>query len=105
MVSIPIKLYSATEQKDIRFKLLDTAGGAPIKEKRVGTVDGKEVDWDDLDRHARLREGELVILDPQEIEEAKPESASTIEIGDFVKFTEIDPKAARKARRRKARAA
>jgi len=49
MVSIPIKLYSATEQKDIRFKLLDTAGGAPIKEKRVGTVDGKEVDWDDLD--------------------------------------------------------
>ncbi len=50
-------------------------------------------------------EGELVILDPQEIEEAKPESASTIEIGDFVKFTEIDPKAARKARRRKARAA
>ncbi len=49
MVSIPIKLYSATEQKDIRFKLLDTADGAPIKEKRVGTVDGKEVDWDDLD--------------------------------------------------------
>jgi len=44
MVSIPVKLDSATEQKDIRFKLLDTADGAPIKEKRVGTVDGKEVD-------------------------------------------------------------
>ena len=91
MVSIPVKLYSATEQKDVRFRLLHKIDGAPIKEKRVCTADGKEVEWEDLVRGYEVGKGEYVILDPEEIDEAKPESATTIEIGDFVKLTEIDP--------------
>jgi DNA end-binding protein Ku len=91
MVSIPVKLYSATEQKDVRFRLLHKTDGAPIKEKRVCTADGKEVEWEDLVRGYEVGKGEYVILDPEEIDEAKPESATTIEIGDFVKLTEIDP--------------
>ena len=91
MVSIPVKLYSATEQKDVRFRLLHKADGAPIKEKRVCTADGKEVEWEDLVRGYEVGKGEYVILDPEEIDEAKPESATTIEIGDFVKLKEIDP--------------
>jgi len=91
MVSIPVKLYSATEQKDVRFRLLHKTDGAPIKEKRVCTADGKEVEWEDLVRGYEVGKGEYVILDPEEIDEAKPESATTIEIGDFVKLKEIDP--------------
>ena len=91
MVSIPVKLYSATEQKDVRFRLLHKADGAPIKEKRVCTADGKEVEWEDLVRGYEVGKGEYVILDPEEIDAAKPESATTIEIGDFVKLTEVDP--------------
>jgi DNA end-binding protein Ku len=91
MVSIPVKLYSATEQKDVRFRLLHKTDGAPIKEKRICTADGQEVEWNDLVRGYEVSSGEYVILDPEEIDEAKPESATTIEIGDFVKLTEIDP--------------
>jgi DNA end-binding protein Ku len=91
LVTIPVKLYAATEQKDIRFHLLHKADGGRIEMKRVCTIDGKEVAWDDLVRGYEISKGEYVILDPEEIEEAKPESATTIEIGDFVELDEIDP--------------
>jgi DNA end-binding protein Ku len=91
MVTIPVKLYSAVEQHDVRFRLLHKEDGAPIEEKRVCTADGKEVAWADLVRGYEVRKGEFVILDPEEIEAAKPESSTTIDIGDFVEATEIDP--------------
>ncbi|HEX2222139.1 MAG TPA: Ku protein [Candidatus Limnocylindria bacterium] len=91
MVSIPVKLYTATEQKDVRFKLLHRDDGAPIVEKRFCTAEDREVAWDDLVRGYEVSKGEYVILDPAEIEAAKPESATTIDIGDFVELTEVDP--------------
>lgn len=91
MVTIPVKLYGATEQRDVRFRLLHRADGAPIEEKRVCTKDGKEVAWDELVRGYEVKKGEYVILEPDEIDAAKPESSTTIEIGDFVPADEIDP--------------
>lgn len=91
LVTIPVKLYAATEEKDIRFHLLHKEDGGRIEMKRVCTLDGKEVAWDDLVRGYEVAKGEYVILTPEEIDEAKPESGSTIEIGDFVELTEIDP--------------
>jgi DNA end-binding protein Ku len=91
MVTIPVKLYSATEQRDVRFRLLHRDDGAPIEEKRFCTADGKEVAWEDLVRGYEVGKGEYVVLEPEEIEEAKPESSTTIEIGDFVEAEEIDP--------------
>jgi DNA end-binding protein Ku len=91
LVTIPVKLYTATEQKDIRFRLLHKEDGAPIQEKRVCTADGKEVAWEDLVRGFQVGKDEYVVVDPEEIEEVKPESSTTIEIGDFVELAEIDP--------------
>jgi DNA end-binding protein Ku len=91
MVTIPVKLYSATQSKDIRFRLLHKEDGAPIEEKRFCTADGKEVAWDDLVRGYEVSRGEFVILDPEEIDAAKPDSSTTIDIGDFVEAAEIDP--------------
>jgi DNA end-binding protein Ku len=91
MVTIPIKLYAATEQRDVRFRLLHRDDGAPIEEKRFCTKDGKEVAWDDLVRGYEVKKGEYVVFEPEEIDEAKPESGTTIEIGDFVAAEEIDP--------------
>ena len=91
MVTIPVKLYSATEQRDVRFRLLHKDDGAPIEERRFCTKDGKEVEWKDLVRGYEVAKGEYVILDPEEIEAAKPESSTTIDIGDFVEAQEIDP--------------
>ena len=50
MVTIPVKLYTATESKDVRFRLLHKEDNSPIVEKRFCTADGKEVAWDDLVR-------------------------------------------------------
>ena len=91
MVTIPVKLYTATETKDVRFRLLHKADHAPIEERRFCTADGKEVAWDDLVRGFEVSKGEFVVLDPEEIDAAKPESSTTIEIGDFVEAEEIDP--------------
>ncbi|MDQ3879879.1 MAG: Ku protein [Chloroflexota bacterium] len=91
MVTIPVKLYSATEERDVRFRLLHRTDHAPIVEKRFCSEENREVAWDDLVRGFEVRKGEYVVVEPKEIEEAKPESASTIEIGDFVELEEIDP--------------
>jgi DNA end-binding protein Ku len=91
MVTIPVKLYSATESKDVRFRLLCKEHEAPIEEKRFCTEGGEEVAWDDLVRGFQVSKGEYVILGPEEIDAAKPESSTTIDIGDFVEALEIDP--------------
>ena len=91
MVTIPVKLYTATEQKDVRFRMLHREDGAPIQEKRVCTADGKEVAWEDLVRGYEVSKGQFVVLQPDEIDAAKPESSTTIDIGDFVEAVEIDP--------------
>ena len=91
MVTIPVKLYTATEQKDVRLRLLHKDDGAPIEEKRFCTADGKELAWDDLVRGYEVSKGEFVVLDAEEIEAAKPESSTAIDIGDFVEAAEIDP--------------
>jgi DNA end-binding protein Ku len=91
MVTIPVKLYPATEQKDIRFRLLHKKDGSPIEEKRFCIAENKEVAWDELARGYEVGKGEFVILDPEEIEEFEPETTHTVEIGDFVQLEEIDP--------------
>jgi len=91
MVTIPVKLYSATEQKDVRFRLLHRDDLAPIQEKRFCTAEDKEVAWEDLVRGFEVSKGEFVVLEPEEIEAFEPETAHTIEIGDFVELDEIDP--------------
>lgn len=91
MVTIPVKLYTATEQKDIRFRLLHREDGAPIVEKRFCTADDREVEWEELVRGFEVSKGEYIVLEPEELEEAAPETTRTIEIGDFVELEDIDP--------------
>lgn len=91
MVTIPVKLYSATESKDVRFRMLCREHSAPIEEQRVCTEGGEELAWKDLVRGYEVSKGDFVILEPEEIDAAKPESGTTIDIGDFVEATEIDP--------------
>jgi len=91
MVTIPVKLYTATEQKDVRLRMLCKTHEAPIEEKRFCTEGGEELAWEDLVRGYEVSKNEFVVLDPEEIDAAKPESSTTIEIGDFVEAVEIDP--------------
>ncbi len=91
MVTIPVKLYTATVQKDVRLRMLCKKHEAPIQEKRVCTEGGEELSWEELVRGYEVKKGEFVVLEPEEIDAAKPESSTTIDIGDFVEAAEIDP--------------
>ncbi len=91
MVTIPVKLYTATESKDVRFRMLCKKHEAPIEEKRVCSEGGEELAYEELVRGHEVSKGEFVVLDPEEIDAAKPESSTTIDIGDFVQASEIDP--------------
>ena len=91
MVTIPVKLYGATEEKSVKLKLLHRKDGSPIEERRFCKEEGVEVEWDDLVRGYEIGKGDFVVLEPDEIEAAEPESARAIEIGDFVELDEIDP--------------
>jgi DNA end-binding protein Ku len=91
MVTIPVKLYTATESKDIRFRMLCPKHEAPIEEKRFCAEGGEELAYQELVRGFEISKGDFVVLAPEEIDEAKPESSTTIDIGDFVEAAEIDP--------------
>jgi DNA end-binding protein Ku len=91
MVTIPVKLYPATESKDVRLRMLCPKHHAPIQEKRVCSEGGEELEWKELTRGVEVSRDEFVELEPDEIDAAKPESSTTIDIGDFVEADEIDP--------------
>ena len=94
MVTIPVKLYSATEQKDVRFHLVHKKDGARIVEKRFCSEEDKEVAWDEIAKGYEVSKGEYVVLDREEVEQAgghAAENTHTIDIGDFVEIEEIDP--------------
>jgi DNA end-binding protein Ku len=91
MVTIPVKLYTATEQKDVRLRMLCKKHEAPIQEKRVCSEGGEELVWEELARGYEVKKDEFVVLETEEIDAAKPESSTAIDIGDFVEAAEIDP--------------
>jgi DNA end-binding protein Ku len=91
MVTIPVKLYSATEERDVAFHLVHKTDGARIVEKRFCSAEDKEVAWEDIARASEVDDGKYVIVEPDEIDEVAPEVTRTIEIGDFVEIDEIDP--------------
>jgi Ku protein len=93
MVTIPVKLYTATEQKDVRFHLVHKKDGARIVEKRFCSEEDKEVAWDEIGKGYEVSKGEYVVMDREEVEGAgaPQENSRTIDIGDFVEIDEIDP--------------
>ncbi len=91
MVTIPVRLYSATEDRDIHFRLLHRPDAAPVAEKRFCTVEDREVSWNELARGYEVSRGEYVLVEPEELDAIAPETARTIEIDDFVDLHEIDP--------------
>jgi DNA end-binding protein Ku len=90
LVHVPVRLYSATEDKDVHFHQLQKDTGKRIHMQRV-TDDGDVVDYDDVVKGYELSKGKYVMLTDEEMEAAEPGRSKTIEIEDFVDLAEIDP--------------
>jgi DNA end-binding protein Ku len=91
MVSIPVKLYTATESKDISFNLLHKTCGSRLKQLRWCPVDDKEVPWDEIERGYAYAKDQYVVLTDEDFEKLPLPSKHTIELSAFVKAEEIDP--------------
>ncbi|MFL6107297.1 MAG: Ku protein [Marmoricola sp.] len=91
LVSVPVKLYSATENKDISFRQVHAKDGGRIKYQRVCSLDGEEVAYADIAKGYETEDGEMVILDDSDMAELPASSSREISVEKFVPSEQIDP--------------
>jgi DNA end-binding protein Ku len=91
LVNVPIKLYSAVSKKTVRFHQLNGETGSRIAQKRVDSVTGEEVPYENLVKGYELTKDSYVLISPDELESLEPEKSRTIDIEDFVDLADIDP--------------
>jgi DNA end-binding protein Ku len=91
LVNIPVKLVSAVSDRDLHFHMLHAKDGARIRFKRVCPKDDEEVAPDDIVKGYELSRGQYVTFTADELEQASPEAARTIDISGFVEQADIDP--------------
>ena len=91
LVNVPVRVYSATQQKDVRFHEFDQRSGKRIRHRRVTEGSGREVDYENVAKGYEVSKGRFVVLERGELEAADPERTRTIDIHEFVDLSEIDP--------------
>src|SRR3954471_1852932 len=91
LVSVPVKLYSATESHDISFRQVHAKDGGRIKYQRVCSLDGEEVAYADIAKGYETEDGEMVILDDADMAELPASSSREISVEKFVPSEQIDP--------------
>jgi DNA end-binding protein Ku len=91
LVHVPVKMFTATEDKDIRFRTIHKACGTPISQTRRCSHCDQEVAPEELAKGFEYERGKFVLFTDEEIDALKPDSARVIQILDFVDLHEIDP--------------
>jgi DNA end-binding protein Ku len=91
LVNVPVGLYSATQEHEVRFHQFEKGTSARIRNRRVNEETGEEVDYDDIVKGAEVGDGKYVQLTQEELESVEPGRSRTIDITDFVDAAEIDP--------------
>ena len=91
MVSIPIKLYTATEEKDVHFNMLHAKDNSRIRQRTFCAEEEVEVPRDELVRGYEVAPGQYVVMDDRDFANVPVNTTRTIEITDFVSLDEIDP--------------
>ena len=91
LVNIPVKMFAATEDRDIHFKTLHRKCKTPVTNERICPACKEEIGPNDTVRGFEYEPGRFVIIEDKDLEAIKPSSARTVEILDFVDLKEIDP--------------
>ncbi len=90
LVSMPVRLYSATSAKTVHFNHLHVSDHARVYTKRFCLADDEEVAYDELVRGFEIAPDRYVVVEDDELAAIAPEFTRTIEIEDFVELEEID---------------
>jgi len=91
LVNVPVKLFTAVTQKEVRFHMLHAKDGARIRMKRFCSAEDREVPYEDIVRGFEVAKERYVTVSDEELAAMNPKATRTIEIRDFVELSEIDP--------------
>lgn len=91
LVSVPVKLYAATESHDVSFRQVHVKDGGRIKYQRVCSLDGEEVPYSDIAKGYETEDGEMVVLTDDDLAELPVTSSREIAVEKFVPSDQIDP--------------
>ena len=91
LVTIPVSVYPATEEKTLRFNQLHDEDGGRVRMKRVCSIDGEEVGYEHIVKGYEYEKDRYVILTDDDFEAIPVESSRAIDIQQFVELEEIDP--------------
>lgn len=91
LVTIPVGLFTATDNKRPKFKQLRDEDHSPIRYKRVAEADGEEVAWDHIVKGYEVDKGQYVVFTDDELDAIGKAIAGTVDVVQFVDSSEIDP--------------
>ena len=91
LVTIPVKLFSATEEKDISFRQVHPEDGGRIKYKRLCEKCGKEIPFPEIAKGYELPDGRMVILAPEDFDSLPLATTKAVEVVQFVAEEDVDP--------------
>ncbi len=89
LLNVPVSLMSGERKVDLHFRMLDSRNNSPVRYERVNAETGEEVPWKDIVKAFEYDKGSYVVLEPEDIKSAAPESHETVEVETFVDATEI----------------
>jgi len=92
LVNIPVELRSAVRTDNISFRMLHEEDLSPIKYERVCAADGEPVPWEEIVKGYEYTKGKFVVMTDEDFKAAALESSKVIDIIDFVKEGEVDPR-------------
>ncbi len=91
LIMIPVKLYTATEPQDIAFRQVHREDGGRIRFRRVCSIDGTEVPYEDVAKGFELPTGEMVVLTEDDMADLPLPTTRSIEVLHFTPEDQIDP--------------
>jgi DNA end-binding protein Ku len=91
LVTVPVRMISATRSLDVRFHQLEEGTGARIRYRRVSEQSGEEVPNERIAKGYEVEPGRYVVVEGEELASLKPKASRQIEIEDFVDLSDIDP--------------
>jgi DNA end-binding protein Ku len=92
LVNIPVELKTAVRADHISFRLLHEEDLSPVKYERICQADGQPVPWNEIVKGYEYEKGRFVVMTDEDFKAAAVEQSKTIDILDFVKEDEIDPR-------------
>jgi DNA end-binding protein Ku len=91
LVVIPVRLYAATEQRDIAFRQVHRKDGTRIQFRRVCMLDGEEVPYSEVAKGYELPAGDMVVLTDEDLADLPLVTAHRIEVLHFAPSAQVEP--------------